>query len=183
MTDRLYFTPPLPTSPIPGPIKLWGESNTLHFIDKMGETVQIREPLRESEIAAAVAFFSNEYDAQYQINNESDTESGVFGSMPLKPDSGGTPYRAGDKVRFKDCHDNCRNYSGHIIPVGTVMEVVEVLMYPINLRVINPIPLFCDTVPFLYVPIKDIELFGPHVCHCPPENFRFNGIGCRCGGT
>jgi hypothetical protein len=30
-------------------------------------------------------------------------------------------------------------------------------------------------------PISDSE--GVRKCHCPPENFRLNGVGCQCGGV
>lgn len=31
--------------------------------------------------------------------------------------------------------------------------------------------------------IEIVEDTDSRKCHCPPENFYFNGVGCRCGGS
>lgn len=36
-----------------------------------------------------------------------------------------------------------------------------------------------------YIELEDIEMIREeeNFCKCPPENFRFNGLGCVCGGN
>jgi hypothetical protein len=93
-------------------------------------------------------------------------------------------FQAGDKVRIKDCPETNRTWSQQVLPVGMILTVKDSGLNFV--RFINPIPGSIKYVPFLQIAVEDVEFCsgeaGTHPCHCPPENFQFNGVGCQCGG-
>lgn len=90
-------------------------------------------------------------------------------------------FKPGDKVRILPCSERERNWSmigGPIFPEGEILTVSEK-----TTKLLDCVPFRYDGRTFLiYKSNVELVTNSRHKCHCPVENFRWNGLGCVCGG-